>query len=220
MNNKIHGIYSISNKINGKSYIGSSCDIIRRWRHHEQNLNKGIHHCIYLQRAWNKYGKNNFVFHIEAKCTKDNLISLEQSFLDKAKLNRKQYYNSTYHAGGQEPKNVTKKQKQDIKNYWLNNNTAATFKYAKQKYGFGLLLIQYLLVDIRNEIKERPEQTHLINPTIHTFYHKNGTIFVGRAYDLRQKYNMRHSSICCLISGKYKSTEGWSLSPYNLFKTK
>ena len=110
MNNKIHGIYSISNKINGKSYIGSSCDIIRRWRHHKQNLNKGIHHCIYLQRAWNKYGKNNFVFHIEAKCTKDNLISLEQSFLDKAKLNRKQYYNSTYHAGGQEPKNVTKKQ--------------------------------------------------------------------------------------------------------------
>lgn len=211
MNNKICGIYSISNKINDKSYIGSSCDIIRRWRHHKQNLNKGIHHCIYLQRAWNKYSENNFVFHIEAKCTKDNLISLEQSFLDKAKLDRKKYYNSTYHAGGQEPKNITKKQKQDIKNYWLSNNTAATFKYAKQKYGFGMLLIQYLLVDIRNEIKERP-QHHRVDKKIYTFFHKDGKVFTGTSYDFRKKYGMTHSSLWSLKNGKYKTTLGWSLS--------
>lgn len=211
MKNKICGIYSILNKVNGKKYIGSSCDINRRWKQHKQNLNKGIHHCVYLQRAWNKYGEHNFIFNIQIQCKKYELINFEQSFLNKARLDRKNYYNSTYHAGGQEPKKVTKKQKQDIKNYWLSNNTASTFKYAKQKYDFGMLLVQYLLVDIRNETKKRPEQTHLINSKIYRFYHKDGTIFIGRSYDLRQKYNISHSGICNLLNGTYKSTKGWSL---------
>lgn len=116
--NKICGIYSIINKINDKTYIGSSCDINRRWRHHRQNLHKGVHHCIHLQRAWNKYGESHFVFNIEQECERNKLINIEQSFLDKAKTNHKKYYNSTYHAGGQEPKTITEKQKEDIKNFW------------------------------------------------------------------------------------------------------
>ena len=214
--NKVCGIYSIINKLNDKTYIGSSCDIGRRWRHHSQNLNKGVHHCIHLQRAWNKYGESYFVFNIEQKCGKDELINIEQSFLDKAKTNYKKYYNSTYHAGGQEPKTITEKQKEDIKNFWIKNNTSSTFKYAKKTYGFGMILVQYLLVEIRKETKERPENTHLINPTIHTFYHQDGSIFSGRAYDFRKKYDLLHSSICSLLNGTYKTTKGWSLYPNEL----
>jgi len=212
---KICGIYSIFNKLNRKTYIGSSCDIKRRWRHHRQNLNKGVHHCIHLQRAWNKYGENNFVFTVEQICKSNELINIEQSYLDKAKADSKKYYNSTYHAGGQEPKTVTKKQKEDIKKYWLKNNTAETFIYAKKKYGFGMLLIQYLLVDIRKETKKRPEHTHLINSKIYTFYHTSGDIFIGRQFDLRKKYNVPHGNLSCMVSGKIHSCCGWSINPPN-----
>jgi predicted GIY-YIG superfamily endonuclease len=209
--NKICGIYYIINKINKKTYIGSSCDIKRRWRHHRQNLNQGIHHCVYLQRAWNKYGKNNFIFRVYQKCDRENLIKTEQNLLNKAKQKRKKYYNTSYYAGGQEPKLITEKQKQDIKNYWLKNNTASTFVYAKNKYGFGMLLIQYLLVDIRKETPKRPQPKHNINPTVYKFYHRDGTIFIGRQYDFKKKYNIRHSGLCGLIAGRYKTTSGWSL---------
>lgn len=79
-----------------------------------------------------------------------------------------------------------------------------------------MILVQYLLVDIRKETKERPENTHLINPTTHTFYHQDGSIFSGRAYDFRNKYDLFHGSICNLLNGKYKTTKGWSLYPNQL----
>lgn len=209
---KICGIYLIINKVNNKTYIGSSCDIKRRWRHHRQNLKKGNHHCVHLQRAWNKHGESNFIFSIEKKCDRNKLIEIEQKFLDKAKKNKKKYYNTSYHAGGQEPKTVTTKQKEDIKKYWINNNTAATFIYAKKKYGFGMLLVQYLLVDIRKETKNRPENTHLINPTVYTFFNINGDTFTGRQFDLRKKYNLPHANLSCMVSGKVNSCKGWYIN--------
>lgn len=209
---KICGIYSIFNKLNSKTYIGSSCDIKRRWRHHRQNLNRGVHHCIHLQRAWNKYGEHNFIFVVEQACKRNELINIEQSYLNKAKIDSKKYYNSTYHAGGQKPKIVTRKQKEDIKKYWLKNNTAATFIYAKKKYGFGILFVQYLLVDIRKETNKRPEHP-LINQEIYTFYHKTGKIFIGKSCDFTRKYGVSRSSVWSLKKGEYKTISGWSLNP-------
>lgn len=209
---KICGVYSIINTVTGKSYIGSSCDIKRRFNHHRQWLDKNIHHCMYLQRSWNKHGKHNFVFNIIQECKKQDLLILEQELLDKAKNNKKNYYNSTFHAGGQQPKTVTKKQKADITRYWIKHNTAKTFVYAKKKYGFGMLLIQHLLVDIRKETTDRPEHP-LIKSDIYTFYHQDGRIFTGKSYDFRKKYGISHSSLWALRNGKNQTTLGWSLNP-------
>lgn len=60
----MQGIYSITNSINGKRYIGQSNDILKRWRNHISKLNNGKHKNSHLQRAWLKYGKDNFVFEI------------------------------------------------------------------------------------------------------------------------------------------------------------
>lgn len=57
-------VYQIRNLINNKRYIGSTKDVIQRWKYHKDNLQKNRHGNQYLQHAWNKYGENNFVFEI------------------------------------------------------------------------------------------------------------------------------------------------------------
>lgn len=76
------GIYSITNIVNGKLYIGSSCDIQRRWKEHKNKLNNNIHHSYHLQQAWNLYGENNFLFEMVEYCDKDNLLIREQYYID------------------------------------------------------------------------------------------------------------------------------------------
>src|SRR3972149_12098174 len=81
MNNS--GIYSIVNNINNKIYIGSALNFNKRWNLHNSQLNCNKHHSIILQRAFNKYGKDNFTFEIiEYVEDKTKLIEREQNWLD------------------------------------------------------------------------------------------------------------------------------------------
>lgn len=72
------GIYKIVNKINGKCYIGSAVDLIRRHKRHFSNLNRNVHINAKLQNAWNKYEANNFEFCVIAFCEPGELLALEQ----------------------------------------------------------------------------------------------------------------------------------------------
>lgn len=58
------GIYKITNKVNGKFYIGSSNNIKRRWMHHKSNLRNGTHVNIHLQRSYDKHGESSFVYEL------------------------------------------------------------------------------------------------------------------------------------------------------------
>lgn len=78
----VTGIYKIKNTINHKLYIGSAVNIHTRWNRHKHNLRKGNHHSIKLQRAWDKYGENNFIFEIMLICNRNDLQFYEQSALD------------------------------------------------------------------------------------------------------------------------------------------
>lgn len=77
------GVYKIINVINGKCYVGSSFEIEKRFWRHRNELEKGIHHCTYLQRAWSKYGEEAFKFEIVHECdTEAEARDLEQVYLD------------------------------------------------------------------------------------------------------------------------------------------
>lgn len=58
------GIYNIRNLTNNNIYIGSAIDFNDRWYLHKKELKLNKHHSIYLQRAYNKYGENNFIYEV------------------------------------------------------------------------------------------------------------------------------------------------------------
>lgn len=82
MNNSI-GIYTITNVINNKRYIGQSRNIKIRWRHHINSLNKNKHENQYLQHSYNKYGNKAFNFSILELCSKDKLNERENFYIHK-----------------------------------------------------------------------------------------------------------------------------------------
>ena len=79
----ISGIYTITNKNNGKTYIGSSIDIGNRWGEHLCTLRKNTHCNGHLQRSWNKHGEDAFEFKV-IKLTQD-LLDAEIYFVDQIK---------------------------------------------------------------------------------------------------------------------------------------
>lgn len=80
------GIYGIKNLLNGKMYIGQTgMNFGDRWDSHRSLLNNGKHTNEHLQRAWQKYGCDNFEFMIIDECSVDLLDEKEKYYIKKYK---------------------------------------------------------------------------------------------------------------------------------------
>lgn len=77
------GIYSITNKINGKTYIGQSKHIGLRKSQHMRDLQSNRHVNPHLQGAFNKYGVENFEFSVIETCDEKELTDRETYYIDK-----------------------------------------------------------------------------------------------------------------------------------------
>ena len=116
------GVYQIRNTINGKVYIGSTTMTFqKRFWHHYHCLKTNKHKNLYLQRAWNKYGEENFIFEILSVCKKSDCFIKEQEYLDKISFK----YNINPLATGTPnlSEEVVKRRAISLKKYYQENGT-------------------------------------------------------------------------------------------------
>jgi group I intron endonuclease len=71
-------IYKITNKENGMIYIGQTIQTLEdRWRQHRKKSST----CLYLKRAFEKYGIDNFIFEMICCCDNEELDKLEIHYM-------------------------------------------------------------------------------------------------------------------------------------------
>lgn len=73
----ISGIYTITNTLDGKMYVGYTKNWAKRKTHHKWQLRENKHGNPYLQKAWNKHGEENFEFELIEECQEFLLHALE-----------------------------------------------------------------------------------------------------------------------------------------------
>jgi len=116
------GIYSITNIINNKRYIGRAVFIKNRFATHKRQLKDNKHKNNYLQNAWNKYGEENLLFEILEEC-EENLLNIKETFYIKK-------YKSLIRENGhnlQEPNGQTYRQNKE------SNEKVRNFQLGKPK---------------------------------------------------------------------------------------
>lgn len=86
-----HGIYKITNIINGCVYIGKTMrKFLQRYWEHNRSLIENCHFNIHLQNAWNKYGEDAFEFSIVETVDnddRDKINELEMCYIKIARSN-------------------------------------------------------------------------------------------------------------------------------------
>lgn len=76
---KLCGVYKITCTVNTKFYIGSSKNILERWKQHISELENGKHVNRYLQNCWNIYGVSAFRFEILELTKESERTKVEQA---------------------------------------------------------------------------------------------------------------------------------------------
>jgi len=142
----LRGVYRIKNITTGKQYIGSTVmSFLKRLQHHHAMLKANKHKNTYLQRAWNKYGEDDFIFEVVEVCEKKDCLLKEQIYLD----NETNLYNINPLASGTpnmsketvKKRSVTIKKKAQKASEWYN------------KVKKGLVSIDNVPEEYRNRIQ-------------------------------------------------------------------
>lgn len=116
------GIYQIRNLVTGRVYIGQTGErFLRRYWHHRWKLMHGEHDNPYLQKAFQRYGTDSFVFEVLAVLDdKDLLDSEEIRYIDLAEKK----YNICRGGGG-------------LRGYRMKEETKALIGDANRKHMLG-----------------------------------------------------------------------------------
>ena len=102
-------IYSITNNLNGKQYIGKTTKLnpYDRWKEHIRNAKSkegtvaySSIHTMPIIRAINKYGSDNFKFRVLEECTDDNVDEREKHYIAEYNTCDGTGYNCTYGGDG------------------------------------------------------------------------------------------------------------------------
>jgi len=77
------GIYAIENIVTGECYVGQSKNIIGRFQQHLSMLEKGEHHSVKLQKAYDTMGVDKLTLKILEQCDESLLDAKEQEWINK-----------------------------------------------------------------------------------------------------------------------------------------
>lgn len=87
---EMYCLYTITNKVNDRKYIGISKNFNKRKKSHLSDLRRGDHHCMFLQNSFNKHGEDNFEFDIMF----DNMSKEKAQWLEEFYLS--EHYDNLY----------------------------------------------------------------------------------------------------------------------------
>jgi len=100
------GVYKLTNKLNGRIYIGSAKEFKERWQTHAKRLKSGKHSNKFLQSDYNKCGDDAFVFEVVEviEGPQENRLLVEQTYIDQHYDEQQQCYNLTRSVNKRGPK--------------------------------------------------------------------------------------------------------------------
>lgn len=145
------GVYRIRHTKSDQCYIGSCSDtrggLRNRWNKHISDLVNHRHHSIKLQRAFNKYGFDAFVFEVLIYCEPQDCLWFEQIALDELSPR----YNISKVAGSRRgTKQSTVTRDKIRKSQTGKRHTRKTkMKMSKQRQGMNAKLTVSQVRDIR-----------------------------------------------------------------------
>jgi group I intron endonuclease len=90
---RVSGVYRLLNKINNRLYIGSSLSVFQRRDSHFSKMRRRLHTNKFLENDFHKCGEASFEFSILEICLPENLLKVEQKYLDQYYDNQKMCYN-------------------------------------------------------------------------------------------------------------------------------
>ncbi len=199
------GIYIIICRTNLKFYIGSSCELINRFKDHKRRLIKGKHLNIHLQHAWNRYGAEQFTWGVLEYCPIDLLLKREQYYLDIYKPFKNTGFNILINAEGRRGHKASEETKKKIGDSSRGKKRSREVVRKMHKWR-----------------QEEPERAAIADDRLRisfTLLSPNGEIVEGRGVNaFAKKYNLSSPSVGLLIKGKIPDHKGWSL-PSNPIKT-
>ena len=165
------GIYLITNKINGKKYVGQSVDMERRFRDH---VNRAFNSSSSefdspLHRAFRKYGVDNFSFTVLVECEREKLNTLEKDYIQRYNtLQETMGYNVD--GGGQTGNSSQKFTQEQVDRIIAALKQGLTYQKIIDTLGYGSLgtinginygsiyhdeNIQYPIVDIKEKYRHK-----------------------------------------------------------------
>jgi group I intron endonuclease len=137
-NQKIIGVYKISNTLSGRYYIGYSTNINTRFTVHRSKLKKNCHDNIFLQRAYNFDGEDKFIYEIIHICgTEEEAKEVELKYLSDLAIRNKLYNLNFNNSGGDLMTNHPDKEKirEQIISSYKETLSKMSLEERKEKYG-------------------------------------------------------------------------------------
>lgn len=214
----VAGVYAIVNKVNQKVYIGSSVDVKKRWNLHRKELRNGNHHSQKLQRAWDKYGEQNFSFQMVepvAKHTKEKLLEAEQRWLNlyQSTTNGYNVLPTAYsHLGAKRSKESREKLSKSLKETFSRPEMRKKMSEAAKKRGVSenFLKSKSVLSEAgKQSMREKAKRTYIFTSP------SGEEILVKDAQGFCEEHGLDYLSLRNVLQGQYRHLRGWRIRHEN-----